>query len=172
MIRWTIGAVTRAAGVVLVFLVIPGGGISLIAFEVLLIVIAVATIRRAAPPNLEVDGPAARRFPRNRKLLGYPALPQSLRRVERLVRYSGTHAYAARTRLVPLLRQLADDALKAHHRFDIRSDPDRARDVLGADAWRIVGPDWEAITDPPGPGPSLAEIEAVVAALEQMEVSR
>lgn len=172
MIRRIIGAIAGAAGVVLAFLVIPGGGASLIAFEVLLIAIAAATMRRAAPPNLAVDGPAAPRFRRTRDLPDYPALPRSLRRVERLVRYGRAHAHSAGTRLVPLLRQLADDSLTAHHRCNVRSDPDRARALLGADAWSIVRPDWEAITNPSGPGPSLAEIDAVVTALEHLEASQ
>lgn len=80
---------------------------------------------------------------------------------------SAVHSMAgADGRLRPRLRALAADRL-ALRGIDLDEEPERARAVLGEDAWQWLRPDRPPAHDRRAPGPSPDHWAAVVAAVEQ-----
>lgn len=84
-----------------------------------------------------------------------------------VVRLSLGAAGDAHNRLRPLLRELADTRLDAAYGTHVDADP-RAAERLGPEAWELVRPDRPAPADPLAPGPSEADLEAAVTALERL----
>lgn len=152
----------------LIFLLLPEGPIALVGFEVLLLMMVWQALRRLVPSEevLEtVDAPPFWR--RRRRNLG-PMLPMSLRRVERLIRYSESRPYLAHQRLLPLLRELASDRLLAGHGVDLEQDQGQAARLLGEDGWRILGPQGIEAPHRATDGVSHAQIDAAVSAIENL----
>jgi hypothetical protein len=70
-------------------------------------------------------------------------------------------------RLRPLLRQIADERLRAHHGIGIDEDTAAGRH-LGPTAWALLRPDREPPEDRWSPGPDPATIAATLDALEAL----
>ncbi len=70
--------------------------------------------------------------------------------------------YFARV-VVPELRQLADDRLRAVHNVDRRNHPDRARTLLGPRAWTVLIDGSE-----PTRRPTVGQLSAVLDELEAL----
>ena len=158
--------ISGTVAIMAAFLVIPGGAASLIAFELLLVLIVVTAVGRIAPPDGIVDGPLPARR-RRHDVTPYVSLPAGLRRMERLVRYGRERVHSANTRLLPELRDLADQRLTQHHGVGLLTDPAAAARLLGPDAWSILGPEWRQ-RHPSDAGPGIDDLEAVVDAIERL----
>jgi hypothetical protein len=65
-----------------------------------------------------------------------------LDRIDRIVVLGVANEFDLHYRLRPLLRQLAGDRL-ARHGFDLDRDPERARQLLGDELWKLVSPERE-----------------------------
>ena len=96
-------------------------------------------------------------------------LPPRLVEIERLARFSQTSHVDFDHRLLPRLRLVADDRLLAVHGLTMGGSPEQARTILGETAWSILRPDRQLAADVGIPGPSAAELEAVVGAIEGIE---
>lgn len=152
----------------LVYLLLPEGVVAVVGFELLILVVAWMAIRRILPRGEPVETAPLPFVPfwRRSRWDGGPMLPISLRRVERLIRYSERHPYAVQQRLLPELRGLAADRLAAVHGIDMNEDPDRAAELLGLDAWNVLGPEAVEPPDHAKHGISHDEIDAAVSAIE------
>ena len=67
-----------------------------------------------------------------------------------------------------MLREIAANRLLLRHGFDLDKRPDEARALLGEPAWSWLRPDRPEPRDRWAPGPPLAELTAVVDALERI----
>lgn len=156
---------------IVVYALLPGGLVALAGFEILILVAAWMAIRRIARTSAPEEGEARssgwRWIPWSRAPAGRPA-PPSLRRVEGLLRFSERHAYTANERLAPLLRQIAEDRLVAHHGIDLESQPEKARVVLGDQAWLIISKEWAPSDGESDHGPDHASVVAAVDSIEQV----
>lgn len=155
---------------VLVYLLLPEGLMALLGFELLLIVVAWMAIRRIVPSDRppETTGVPFVPFWRRNRWEAGPMLPLSLRRVERLIRYSERHPHAARHRLLPMLRSLAADRLITNHGVDMFENPDAAAQLLGADAWRVLGPEAPVPPEDAKRGISHEAVDAAISAIEEI----
>jgi hypothetical protein len=68
----------------------------------------------------------------------------------------------------PLLRRLAASALAERHRVDLARDPERARDLIGADIWPLIDPARPPSFDSKAPGADLRTLTRIVDRLEQL----
>jgi len=93
--------------------------------------------------------------------------PPSLTRVEREVTLATGTAFDVHFRLRPLLQPLAAGLL-LRRGVDLERSPERASELLGAEAWELVRPDREAPDDRTAPGISIETVERVVADLERV----
>lgn len=165
-------AAQRIAGAALVafllFLLLPEGPIALIGFELLMLTMAWMALRWLVPSEGLLETVDAAPFWRRRRRTLGPMLPMSLRRVERLIRYSESRPYLVHQRLLPLLRELASDHLLTRHAVDLHQDQGQAARLLGEDGWRILGP--QAIQTPhqATSGLSHSQIDAAVSAIENL----
>jgi hypothetical protein len=94
--------------------------------------------------------------------------PASLARLEREVSMARTSAFDLHARLRPTVADLAAELLSGRRGIDLSRDPDRARAVLGEDAWELVREDRAGPSDRHAPGISDEELERVVTALERV----
>jgi hypothetical protein len=77
------------------------------------------------------------------------------------VRRSGEDSMAYRSRLQPLLRQLAAQRLRRAHGVDMATQPDAARALLGDDVWPLLTlPTAEPVT--------TRQLDRVVTAIERI----
>lgn len=94
-------------------------------------------------------------------------------RPERLVRLQGLVSLSTATAgdfhhgLRTPLREAAAHALSTRHGIDLDADARRAEEVLGAEAWALLGSEMQA-PDRFAPGPSPAAISRTVAAIERI----
>jgi hypothetical protein len=126
------------------------------------LVVAVQVIRRVAPAT--AAAPDA--FDVELEAHGEPAEVAGLRRIEFDAQMATVHPFGIAW-LKPLLQELANGRLLAHHGIDMERDPKAARQVLGDQLWRLVGPEagqWNAGAMRVSP----AEIEAAATRLEQV----
>ena len=125
----------------------------------LLAVIArtMGALPRQQPSKL--DRPPAARRPDPR--------PGELLKLEREVGLSTQTAFDAHFRLRPTLRRIADARLRARG-VDLDASGGTAEALLGPEAWALTRPDRVRPRRHDDPGPSLAEIDAAVAALERL----
>lgn len=65
--------------------------------------------------------------------------------------------------VVPELRQLADERLRAVHNIDRHDHPDRARELLGPRVWALLWADSE-----PARRPTVGQLSAVIDDLEAL----
>jgi hypothetical protein len=91
-----------------------------------------------------------------------PGEPALAREVE-LATYNAFHFYA---RLRPLLRDIAAHRLRAHYGVELDREPARARELVGSEAWDVVRPDRQPPADRLGRGPTVEDLQSVVAELE------
>ena len=90
---------------------------------------------------------------------GEPVLARDLE----LSTYNAFHFYS---RLRPLLRDIAAHRLRSRFGVELDSEPARARELVGSDAWDVVRPDGQPPADRMASGPTLAELPVVVDELE------
>jgi hypothetical protein len=122
-----------------------------------------------------VVGPALAAWPRARPLrAGLPggwrrrALPERLRRLEELeraVQFSVTTAFDLHFRLRPHLVRIATHRLAARG-ISLETQPQRARALLGPEAWELVRPDRPPPEDRTARGTDLALLRRAVEQLE------
>ncbi len=106
--------------------------------------------------------PFVRRTPAESEL----STPPSLRRSERLVRYGPRDSHTASHRLLPALRELASERLADRHRLSF--DTPQAKALLGHDVWELLAPSWAAARTLSSPGPTRAQLEQAVTAIEEL----
>jgi hypothetical protein len=156
---------------IVVYALLPGGLVALAGFELLILMAAWMAIRRITRTSVPEDDDARPSLwswiPWSRSQAGKPA-PPSLRRVEGLLRFSEKHAYTTNERLVPLLRRIAEDRLAAHHGIDPDTQPEKARVVLGDEAWLIISKEWMPSDGESDHGPGHASLAAAVDSIERV----
>ncbi len=97
-----------------------------------------------------------------------PERPVELERLEREVHLSLGNSFYLYHRLRPVLREVAAHRLLLRHGCDLDMRPEEAHTLLGDAAWSWLRPDRVEPTDRWAPGPPLAELTAVVDALERI----
>jgi hypothetical protein len=97
-----------------------------------------------------------------------PERPLELEKLERDVYLSLGTAFHLHHRLRPLLRDIAATRLRLRRGVDLATQPDRAERLLGEPAWSWLRSDREAPRDRWAHGPDVAELEAIVDALERI----
>jgi len=162
-VAWALGA---AAVAVLTAIVRPGDrllvlDVFLLFLGALVLVLLVAATARALPRGSRSTLEQALRRPSRA-----PARPAALLTLERRVLLATETALEVHYRLRPVLREIAAYRLSAHRGIELDRDPEAARMVLGPEAWELVRPGRPHPTDRLGRGRPLAELRAVVDALE------
>ena len=97
-----------------------------------------------------------------------PQRPVELERLEREVYLSLGSAFDFHRRLRPLLCEIAENRLMLRHGLDLETRPENAHTLLGDTAWSWLHPDLAEPVERWTPGPSMAELTAVVDALERI----
>lgn len=97
-----------------------------------------------------------------------PQRPAELERLEREVHLSLGSSFYLHHRLRPMLREVAAHRLLLRHGCDLDKRPEDAHVLLGDAAWTWLRPDRVEPKDRWAPGPPLAELTAVVDALERI----
>jgi hypothetical protein len=116
----------------------------------------------------------ARAFPRETRPdttdrgLRHAQQPPSLGRVENEVVLGVASATDLHFRLVPRLRAVATGLLAARRGVSLTADPERARALLGDDAWSLVRPDRPAPHDRLAAGIPVPDLERALDALERV----
>jgi hypothetical protein len=131
--------------------------------RVYLIVVAALAIRALALEVLGSNplGPVGRRVAGRR-----PESPEALVRIERALALAPSSARETHHRVRPMLREIAADRLEVHRRIDLDAEPERARAVLGDEAWALLRGDRPRPSDPQLPGIDLTGVAAIVDRLE------
>jgi hypothetical protein len=93
------------------------------------------------------------------------ARPDRLWKLENAVDFALTSGFDLHHRLRPLLRQIAAERL-ARTGVDLDGNPERARAILGSEAWELLRPERPR---PPrrSPGTTVAALDRVVGAMER-----
>lgn len=157
-------AVSAWAGIVVV--VAPGRA-SLVGHVWLVLVLAIAlggalgTLLRTIPRRPSAFDAAFAPNPRT------GARPASLERAEREIALAVGTAFDVHYRLRPSLRTVASGLL-LRRGIDLERSPERARAVVGPDAWELIRPDRPAPADRGDPGLPLDAVERAVADLERI----
>lgn len=112
----------------------------------------------AQPTQLEQALDAMRKAPPVERKLG-------LVRDLELSRASALHLHV---RVRPLLREIAAHRLLRRYGIALDSEPMRARELVGTEAWDLVRPDRPPPADRLAAGPSISELRAVVDELEAL----
>jgi hypothetical protein len=86
--------------------------------------------------------------------------------LERDITLSRAIGFHFHVRLRPILREIASHRLRANYGVDLDREPARARELVPARAWAVVDPARRPPDDRLAPGPTVAEISAVVDDLE------
>jgi hypothetical protein len=97
-----------------------------------------------------------------------PARVQQLARTEREVAIARTNAFDLHFRLRKTLREIASGLLATRRGISLDAQPERAAELLGADAWALLRPDRPAPVDRLGPGIDGATLDRVLTSLEQL----
>jgi hypothetical protein len=87
---------------------------------------------------------------------------------ERRISFSSWLASDFHARLRPVLREIAGNRLAVHRAVDLELQPEAARGLLGEAAWDALQPGAEPPADRRARGPSLAEIDRMLRALEAL----
>ena len=77
-------------------------------------------------------------------------------------------AFHLHVRVRPLLREIAAHRLRAHYGVDLYTEPERARELVGGQAWELVQPDRPPPSDRLAPGPPASYLREVVTDLERI----
>ena len=97
-----------------------------------------------------------------------PQRPAELERLEREVYLSLGSSFYLHHRLRPILREVAANRLLLRHGCDLDRRPEEAHALLGDPAWEWLRPERPEPRDRWAPGPPLAELTAVVDAVERI----
>jgi hypothetical protein len=97
-----------------------------------------------------------------------PLRPSDLVRLEDQVTVAVAAAGDLHFRLRPLLREIAEQRLETGHGVDPVRQPQRARALVGEDAWDVVRPDAVPPPDRFERGIAPERLDRVVSALEQL----
>ncbi len=165
LIVQAIGATLPLIGV-LVFR-IPYGGLAVRLWLVALGAISISALTERALAGWEVaDGPGLRvrwgwwRRPR-------PERTRPLEELEHAVDFSLGTAFDLHFRLRPHLRRIAQYRLAARG-VQLDTQPQRAGEIVGPDAWELIRPDRPEPEDRNGPGTDLPTIRRVVEQLDEI----
>jgi hypothetical protein len=90
--------------------------------------------------------------------------PPELVRIEREIMLGASSAGHLHLRLLPLLREVASAKLGV----DLELRPERAKTLLGDDAWKLLRPDRAPPEDRTAPGLPLRRLRALVDTLERL----
>lgn len=90
--------------------------------------------------------------------------PPELVRIEREITLGAASAGHLHLRLLPLLREVASAKLGV----DLELRPERAKTLLGDDAWKLLRPDRPPPEDRTAPGLPLRRLRALVDTLERL----
>jgi hypothetical protein len=156
-------AVTAAAAAVA--LTTSGGhtlllDVYLLCMSAVVLLALVRTTRALAPVRTrsEYEGALAA-MRRRRPDSSEPALVRELE----LATFNAFHLHA---RLRPLFRDIAAHRLRTRYAVELDGEPERARELVGAEAWELVRPERPPPDDRLARGPTLEELERVVDELE------
>ena len=127
---------------------------------VIVLVLALAMLRRAYPP--------ARRRRRRERPTSPAEDPEALARIEQEVALGVDAAFDLHHRLRPRLRAIATELLATRRRIALEDEPERARRALGEQTWRLVRPDRPAPEDRQARGIAISELRSVVESLERL----
>ncbi len=89
-------------------------------------------------------------------------------RPEREVTLARQNAWDFHNRLYPTLRETADGLLRTRRGVDLERQPERAAQLIGADAWELVRPDRATPEHRHAPGVPAAALERALTALEAL----
>ncbi len=151
---------------VLIEIFLTGRGDPRLGYWVLAPIIGFVVLRFLTPAESASSEGKLRPLIRRRGWEPDPGLPASLRRAERLVHHGPRDTHTASHRLLPTLRELAEERL-----MDLRGialDHPQAKHLLGDSTWRLLDPAWSAQRSPGDPGPTITELEDAVAAIERI----
>ncbi len=164
--RSVVATTALVAALVAVLLLWFDGPVEFTGYQVLLLVLAAATMRRLRPPEAEeeVETPFLMRIkPPGRS---HHSVPPQLEKIERLVAFGGSTAFDAEWRLLPFLRGIAAEQLATRHGVELEKRPDLAGRLLGVPGWELLNPDRPLPADRMAPGLDMDALEAAVSAIE------
>jgi hypothetical protein len=161
-VKWGL-VVTGAAGIAAV----ASSGAHAIVLDVYLLCIG-AVILLALVRTTRVHAPAERTSQFDAALAAMRRAPvesgeAALVREVELSTYTAFHFYV---RLRPLLRDIAAHRLRSRYGVELDSEPARARELVGGDAWDVVRPGLQPPQDRLASGPTVEDLRAVVDELE------
>jgi hypothetical protein len=84
------------------------------------------------------------------------------------IKQSRSSALHLHVRLRPILREIAAHRLWMRFGVDLDREQERARELIGPNAWELVRPDRLPPDDRLAPGPASAELRVVVDELERI----
>jgi hypothetical protein len=84
------------------------------------------------------------------------------------VQQSVASAFHLHTRLRPILREIAAHRLSMRFGVDLDREDERARELIGAEAWELVRPERLPPSDRLAPGPTASHLSKVVEQLERI----
>lgn len=125
------------------------------------LVVAVRAIRRVDPPETPLRDPV-RSAERRRDP------PPSLARLEQLAALGVASSFDLQYRLLPPLRSVTAGLLASRRRVDLDGESERARHILGEEAWELVRPARPAPEDRVSRGISPTELARLVDSLERV----
>jgi hypothetical protein len=82
------------------------------------------------------------------------------------VQQSVASSFHLHTRLRPILREIAAHRVSMRFGVDLRREPERARELIGLEAWELVRPERPSPSDRLAPGPPASQLSKVVEQLE------
>jgi len=166
---WTVLVVIATLGVVAAVVFYPGRhSLELDAYVLFLGALGLAAgVRATRQASPDVHGPSlADELADPLDVL--PQRPVELERMEREVYLSLATSFHLYHRLRPMLREIAENRLRVRHGVELDTRPEDAHALLGDAAWWWLRPDCPEPTDRWRPGPPIAELTAVVDALERI----
>jgi hypothetical protein len=84
------------------------------------------------------------------------------------VQQSVASSFHLHTRLRPLLREIAAHRLSMRFGVDLDREHERARELIGGEAWELVRPERPSPSDRLAPGPPASHLSKVVEELERI----
>lgn len=125
------------------------------------VLLAVGALRRELPPATPVRSGRGVREARQRP-------PETLDRLEQEVILGISGAFDLHYHLRPRLRSLAGDLLAGRRGIRLSDDPERARAVLGDEAWDLVRSDRPPPADRLARGIAPPDLSRIVESLESI----
>jgi hypothetical protein len=84
------------------------------------------------------------------------------------VQQSVASTFHLHTRLRPILQEIAAHRLSMRFGVDLDTEPERARELIGVEAWELVRPGRPPPSDRLAPGPPAAQLSKVVDELKRI----